>query len=107
MKTTAKVLSALLILFALFSVIPQMAVFAAGQDGITLSVETDKDSYESGQEIDVTVTVKNSNDYSIRRILPANSESDEVRRNRPDRVNDLYNRADRINDFSDRADYHN
>ena len=65
MKPTAKVLSALLILFALFSVIPQMAVFAAGQDGITLSVETDKESYESGQEIDVTVTVKNTNDYEI------------------------------------------
>ena len=65
MKSTAKVLSALLILFALFSVIPQMTVFAAGQDGISLSVETDKESYESGQEIDVTVTVKNTNDYEI------------------------------------------
>ena len=65
MKPTAKVLSGLLILLALFSVMPQTAVFAAGQDGISLSVETDKDSYESGQEIDVTVTVKNSNDYEI------------------------------------------
>ena len=65
MKPTAKVLSALLILFALFSVIPQMAVFAAGQDGISLSVETDKYFFESGQDIDVTVPVKHSNDYEL------------------------------------------
>ena len=40
----------------------EIGVFASGQDWITLSVETDKESCESGQEIDVTVTVKNTND---------------------------------------------
>lgn len=65
MKPTAKVLCSLMILLTLFSVMPQIAVFAANQDGIRLSVETDKDSYESGQEIAVTVTVKNTNDYHI------------------------------------------
>ena len=77
MKTYAKVLSSLLALLMLFCVIPQTAAFAvndgqtgaeqtaAAQDGITLSVETDKDSYASGEEINVTVTVKNTNDYVI------------------------------------------
>lgn len=54
-----------MILLTLFSVTPQIAVFAANQDGISLSVETDKESYESHQKIDVTVTVKNTNDYTI------------------------------------------
>ena len=37
----------------------------AVQDGIQLSVETDKESYASGQEINVTVTVMNTNDYVV------------------------------------------
>ncbi|MBQ1413613.1 MAG: hypothetical protein IIY93_10535, partial [Clostridia bacterium] len=65
MKTSAKILCSLMILLTLFSVTPQIAVFAADQDGISLSVETDKESYESHQKIDVTVTVKNTNDYTI------------------------------------------
>ena len=56
MKTFAKVLCSLIVLLAVISIQPQMSVFAAGQDGITLSVETDKESYESGQEIGVTAS---------------------------------------------------
>ena len=95
MKTNAKILSSFLILLMLFGMIPQSAVFAVnsvsgsdivtmakGQDnpdiiptvsdhitsfqhGISFSVETDKDRYESGNEINVSITLKNNNDYIV------------------------------------------
>ncbi len=58
-------LCSIIVLLAVISIIPQMTVFAASKDGITLSVDTDKESYKSGQEIDVSVTVKNTNAYLV------------------------------------------
>ena len=65
-----KILSTLLILAVFVGMFTVLTITAsadetASQDGIELSIATDKDNYKSGEDINVTITVKNNNTYDV------------------------------------------
>ena len=67
MKKSAKLLfSVLLIAILAFSF--SQAAFAASQDGLTVTINSDKAAYTSGETAKVTVTVENTNSFEIKDI---------------------------------------
>lgn len=55
---------AVLIAFVCFA-LPSLAVSTASQYGLEATIVTDKESYKANEEIHVTVTVKNTNDFKV------------------------------------------
>lgn len=62
-KLLALTLSVLLV-FACYAV-PAFASSSANQNGLEATIVTDKESYKANEEIHVTVTVKNTNDFKV------------------------------------------
>lgn len=67
MKKCKKLLAftlSVLLAFACYAV-PVFAVSSANQYGLEATIVTDKESYKANEEIHVTVTVKNTNDFKV------------------------------------------
>lgn len=67
MKKCKKLLAltmAVLLAFACFA-LPSFSVFSGSQYGLEATIVTDKESYKANEEIHVTVTVKNTNDFKV------------------------------------------
>lgn len=58
---------AVLIAFVCFA-LPSLASSTASQYGLEASIVTDKESYKANEEIHVTVTVKNANDFKVENV---------------------------------------
>ena len=67
MKKCKKLLAftlSVLLAFACY-VVPAFALSSASQYGLEATLVTDKESYKANEEIHVTVTVKNTNDFKV------------------------------------------
>ena len=67
MKKCKKLLAltmAVLLAFACFA-LPSFAMSSGSQYGLEATIVTDKESYKANEEIHVTVTVKNTNDFKV------------------------------------------
>lgn len=67
MKKCKKLLAftlSVLLAFACYAV-PAFASSSASQNGLEATIVTDKESYKANEEIHVTVTVKNTNDFKV------------------------------------------
>ena len=58
---------AVLIAFVCFA-LPSLASSTASQYGLEATIVTDKESYKANEEIHVTVTVKNTNDFKVENV---------------------------------------
>lgn len=70
MKKCKKVFAftlSVLLAFACYAV-PAFAVSSANQYGLEATIVTDKESYKANEEIHVTVTVKNTNDFKVENV---------------------------------------
>ena len=70
MKKCKKLLAftlAVLLAFACYAV-PAFASSSASQYGLEATIVTDKESYKANEEIHVTVTVKNTNDFKVENV---------------------------------------
>ena len=67
MKKCKKLLAltmAVLLAFACFA-LPSFAASSGSQYGLEATIVTDKENYKANEEIHVTVTVKNTNDFKV------------------------------------------
>lgn len=69
MKTMKKV-SAFLLMVVLCMSVMVMPAFAAStsQDGLEVTLTTDKETYEKGEQIEATLTVTNTNDFAVNNV---------------------------------------
>lgn len=70
MKKCKKLLAftlSVLLAFACYAV-PAFASSSANQNGLEATIVTDKESYKANEEIHVTVTVKNTNDFKVENV---------------------------------------
>lgn len=69
MKKLKKLSAILVVVLVLFSAITTTA-FAAdvSQDGLEVSLITNKEAYEQGDQIEATLTVKNANDFAVKNV---------------------------------------
>ena len=70
MKRLASLLLALTLVFAMLLALPLgvSAAEACVQDGLKVTITTDRDAYVSGEDIQITVKIENTNNHPVERV---------------------------------------